>query len=261
MLVFDEKKYAEEIINNKQYNTIKTQGRERCILVRYLTSLNYSADDIKNVLSEIPMSGGDYLSDKEKDVIYSKIISKANEYDFVTDIKVNIYKDELEIIKGVEDKYARSLLFVYLVYYKWASNIKHLQFYSKKNNIMMVIENNNDLWKIAGLSKFRVADRYRLCNILFSKGLYRIDNFKSHNYIYIPFAKNDGEVVIEISNYDNLLGELMIYENPQDYKRCAVCNTVIKRTRSPKKYCSSCAYKENIRKTREKRRALKSQSV
>ena len=259
MLVFDEKKYAEEIITNKKYSTVKTQGRERCILVRHLTSLNYSHSEIKEVLSNIPMSGGEYLSDRDKDMIFSKIISKANEYEFVTGIKVEIYKEELEIIETKEEELARNLLFIYLVYYKWACKVKHLQFYSKKNEIMMVVENNNDLWKLAGLSKLRVADRYRLCNLLFNKGLYKIDNFKSHNYIYVPFAKDKGEVAIEISNYENILGELMIYEKPTEYKRCAICGTVIKKTRSPKKYCTMCAYQENLRKTREKKMGLKTQ--
>ena len=260
MLVFDEKRYAEEIINNKKYSTIKTQGRERCILVRYLTSLGYNVDEMKNVLLEIPMSGGEYLSDRDKNIIFSKIISKANEYEFITDITIKIYKSELDIIQTVEDDHARNLLFTYLVYYKWAKNIKHLQFYSKKNDITMVVENNNDIWKLAGLSKLRVADRYRLCNLLYSKGLYKIDNFKSHNYIYIPFVVEDGEVAIEISNYDNILGELLLYEKPLEYKRCAVCGIVIKKTRSPKKYCTNCAYKENIRKTKENKKGLKTQS-
>ena len=141
MLIFDEKKYAENIINNKRYETVKTQGRERCVLVRYLTSLNYSVEEIKKVLSEIPMSGGEYLSSKDKDVIFSKIIAKANEYEFVTNKVVKIYQSELDIIEQVEDDYARHLLFVYLVYYKWASTVSHLQFYSKKNDIMMVTAN------------------------------------------------------------------------------------------------------------------------
>ena len=259
MLVFDEKKYAEEIINSKKYNTIKTQGRERCILVRYLTSQGYTPDYIKSILLEIPMSGGEYLTDKDKDVIFSKIINKANEYAFISNISVKIYQEEMDVIQSVEEDYARYLLFVYLVYYKWACQVGHLQFFSKKNNIMMVIENNSDIWKTAKLSKLRVADRYRLCNLLFNKGLYKIDNFKSHNYIYIPFVKDSGDVVIEINNYDNIIGELMLFEKPNEYKRCAVCGVVIKRTRSPKKYCTSCAYKENLRKTKEKKKGLKTQ--
>lgn len=260
MLIFDEKKYAENIVTSKRYETVKTQGRERCIIVRYLTSLNYSLEDIKKVLFEIPMSGGKYLSESDKDTIFNKIIAKANEYEFVTNRKVLIYKSELDIINSVEDSRARDLLFIYLVYYKWASTVPHLQFYSKKNNVMMVVENNNDTWKLAGLSKLRVGERYRLCNSLFNAGLYKIDNFKAYNYIYIPFAVNDGEVVIEITNFDNLLGELYILENPNDYKRCDVCGCVIKKTRSRKKYCANCAYKENLRKTNERKKSLKTQT-
>jgi len=261
MLVFDEKKYAEDILNNKHYNTIKTQGRERCIVARYLTSLGKTPQEIKDVLSEIPMSGGEYLSEREKSIIYSKIIAKSNEYDFVTNIKVPIYKSELEVIEALDSDSLKHLLFVYLVYYKWGCAVKHLRFYSKKNNIIMVVENNNDLWKLAGLSKLKVSERYGLCNQLFNKGLYKLDNFKAHNYIYLPFAKNDGELAFEISNYDNIIGEFLLYEHPNEYKRCVVCGVVIKKTRSPKKYCASCAYKENLRKTKENKRGLKTQSV
>ena len=261
MLIFDEKIYAEELIKNKKYQTVKTQGRERCVLVRYLNSLGYNKEKIKKVLFDIPIHGGEYLSYQDKDIIFDKIINKANDYEFVTGITVNIFKSEINEIEQIENKYERYLLFMYLVYYKWASKVKHLQFYSKKNNIMMVVENNNDLWKLAGVSKFKVSDRYMLCNQLFNKGLYKIDNFKNHNYIYLPFAKNDGEIVISISKYDNILGELLIYEEPNNYKRCAICGRVITKTRSPKKYCSECAYKENIRKTMKNRKSLKSKSL
>lgn len=205
------------------------------------------------------MSGGEYLSQKEKDVILTKIINKANKYSFISDKVVNIYKEEMEVIESIEDIEIRKLLFSYLVYYKWGSQVEHLQFYSKRNNAPMVIENNNDVWKIAGVSKLKVSERYMLCNKLFNLGLYKIDNFKAHNYIYIPFAKNEGEVVFSIKNYDNITGELLLYENPNEYKRCCVCGVVFKKTRSPKKYCSSCARIENIRKTKENKKNLKTQ--
>lgn len=261
MLVFDEKEYAIDILNNKKYNTTKTQGRERCILVRYLTYLGYDNDYIKEVLNKIPIAGGEFLSDKDKDLIFEKIIAKANKYDFIFDISVDIYEEELDTIMTIEDLHARHLLFILLVYYKWAVKVNYLQFYSKKNDIIMVIENNNDLWKIAGLSKLRVADRYRLCNLLYNKGFYRIDNFKAHNYIYLPFVREEGNIVITINRYNNILGEMLLYENPKEYKRCVVCGTVIKKTRSPKKYCTDCAHKENIRKTKENKKSLKSKRL
>lgn len=261
MLIFDEKEYAKMLLENNSYNTIKSQGKERCVIVRYLTSIGKSQNEIKEVLNKIPMSGGEYLSDKEKDLIFSRIINKANGYEFITNKTVNIYKSELDVITNLEDDNLKYLLFAYLVYYKWAVQIKYLKFYSKKNDIDMVIENNNDIWKIAGISKLRLSDRYMLCNKLFNKGLYKLDNFKAHNYIYLPFIKEKGEPIITINKFENIIGELLIYENPNQYKRCCICNTVFKKTRSPKKYCSVCAKKENIRKTKENKKRLKTQSI
>lgn len=261
MLVFDEQRYAEQILSNKKYETVKTQGKEKCILVRYLSSIGYSDEHIREVLMQIPINGGEYLSDGEKCMIFDKIIQKAKNYEFITNRTVKIYKSEIDIIKSLDNEYARNLLFIYLVYYKWASTVSYLQFYSKVSNKVMVVENNNDLWKLAGLSKLRVADRYRLCNLLYINNLYKIDNFKSHNYFYLPFVSDDGDVAIEIQQFDNILGELLIYLFPGKYKRCAVCNVVINKTRSPKKYCSSCAYKENLRKTKENKKSLKTKTV
>lgn len=260
MLVFDEKKYAEKIIKNKKYETVKTQGRERCILVRYLTHIGKSYEEIMDTLFKLPMSGGEYLTRQEKRSIYDRIIKKANKYDFIQNPQVCISQRELDVIESLDDVNLRHLLFVYLVYYKWAKEISYLQFYSKKNETIMVIENNNDIWKLAGLSKLRVADRYLLCNALFIKGLYKIDNFKSHNYIYIPFVEDvlPEDAAMVLTNFDNIIGELDIYEEPNNFKRCAICNKVIRRTRSPKKYCVECARLENIRKTKENKKRLKS---
>ena len=260
MLKKKKKEYAEKIISNRHYETIKSQGKERCILVRYFTSLGYTNTQIKDELRKIPMAGGEFLSDRDKNFIFDKIIKKANEYEYVTGKVVNIYQSELDVIDSLDDEKMREILFVYLVYYKWASQVKHLQFYSKKNEFMMVLENNIDIWKLSGVFNLRVASRYEYLNKLFNMGLYRVDNFKSHNYIYIPFAVGEGEVKIVINDYKNILGEYRLYKHPDKYKRCCICGTVITKTRSPKKYCASCAKKENIRKTQENRRRLKTET-
>ena len=51
--------------------------------------------------------------------IYQKIYNKALKYEYIKDKEVIIYKDELDVILKIEDKKARDLLFVSLVYYKW----------------------------------------------------------------------------------------------------------------------------------------------
>jgi hypothetical protein len=186
------------------------------------------------------------LDKKDVDIIYEKIIDRALSYPLVTDVHTVIFKNEMEIINSVEDENARNLLFILLVYYKWAITQQQLFFFSKHNNAKMVITNDMDVWKYAGIMKLRVADRYRLCNQLISKGLYVEDNFKSNNYFYLPFASDacdSEEIAICISNYDNILGELYYYNDKEHYKRCSECGVVIKKTRSPKKYCDDCAKK------------------
>ena len=244
MLVFDEKKYAEKLLKNRNFETYRQRDVERYILMRYLVSEGLDFDEIKGRLSRFPLIGCEYLDKKTVDTIYKKILDKATSCELVTGIKVTIYKEEMEIINSLSCDDVKGLLFVLLVYYKWAISQPYLYFYSRKNNVKMALVNDKDCWKLANLMKLRVLDRYKLCNELLSKGLYQEDNFKSHNYFYLPFAKDSGEVAFEISNYENLLGELKFYNDKDNYKRCSICGVVIKKTRSPKKYCSDCAYKE-----------------
>ena len=259
MLIFDEKQYAQELLKQKDFNTYRKRDVERYIVIRYLHSEGHDLQDIKKELSKFPLVGCEYLDKKDIDIIYDKIIERALSVPLVTNIHTMIRKCEIEIINSIEDINTRNLLFVLLVYYKWATTQQPLYFFSKHNNVKMAVTNDVDIWKLAGLTKLKVADRYKICNQLISKGLYVEDNFKSHNYFYLPFACDaygeggygDSEVAICISNYNNILGELDYYNNPDGYKRCAECGVVIKKTRSPKKYCDTCAKsvknKQNIK--------------
>lgn len=260
MLVFDEKKYARNLLKEKKFQTYRQKDIERYILIRYLASEGKNFDEIKKELEKFPLIGCEYLDKKDVDLIYSKIVDRALSCPLVTDIEVNIYKSEVEIINNLEDENLKNLLFMLLVYYKWAVNQSYLYFFSKHNNVKMVITNDMDVWKYAGIMKLRVAERYRLCNKLIINGLYVEDNFKSNNYFYLPFSVNEGEIAFTIKNYDNILGELQFYNDKEHYKRCAICGTVIRKTRSPKKYCTNCAHDENIRKTKENKKSLKTQS-
>ena len=257
MLVFDEKKYAEKVFKNKEYFTGRSQGKERGILVRYLSSLGKSEKEIIQELMKIPIQGGEYLTEEQKKSIFSKILSKANDYEFITGKEVHIYKEEIDILRQVKNESARDLLFIMLVYYKWATEIEYLKFFSKKNNILMVVENNKELWKFANVSKLSLSKRYELCNTLYLSGLYKIDNFKEHNYIYLPFVKGKGEIALIIKDFEGALDEFHFYEGVKGYMRCNKCNKAIKATSNSRKYCYDCAKEVNIAKTIERKRRLK----
>lgn len=241
MLIFDEKAYAENLLKSKEFNTYRQRDIERYILIRYLFNEGKSYDEIKEELKKFPLVGCEYLDRKEKELVYNKILEKALSYPLITNIKVDIYQEEMDIVSSLDNENAKRLLFVLLVYYKWAINQPYLYFFSRYNSAKMVITNDMDVWKYANLMKLRVADRYKLCNELINKKLYIEDNFKSHNYFYLPFVKKEGKIALSIVNYGNIIGELEYFYDKKSYKRCKKCGIVIKKTRSPKKYCSNCA--------------------
>ena len=253
MIIFDEKKYAERILRNKEYGTLKNQGQERCAIVRYLKfDKGYSDEDILNVLSKIPMHGGDVLTKQHKNEIYSRIIEKAPKYEYVKDIEVKIYKSELDIINSIKNEDCRNLLFCSLVYYKWGQHIFSKNFYSKVSERVMVLEDDENISKISKIMKLRKDERFALYRELYLKKYYIQDIIKSKNYFYIPFAKDDGEdVVMTINSYGNILGELYLYNKEQGYKRCENCGEVIKKNNNKQKYCNNCSRIVNIEKTKK----------
>ena len=253
MIIFDEKKYAERILRNKEYGTLKNQGQERCAIVRYLKfDKGYSDEDILNVLSKIPMHGGDALTKQHKNEIYSRIIEKAPKYEYVKDIEVKIYKSELDIINSIKNENCRNLLFCSLVYYKWGQHIFSKNFYSKVSERVMVLEDDENISKISKIMKLRKDERFALYRELYLKKYYIQDIIKSKNYFYIPFAIDDGEdVVMTINSYGNILGELYLYNKEQGYKRCENCGEVIKKNNNKQKYCNNCSRIVNIEKTKK----------
>ena len=77
MIIFDEKQYAEKILRNKEYSTLKNQGQERCAIARYLRYEKGCMDEeIIQTLLKIPMLNGEMLEDYQKEQILQKIINK-----------------------------------------------------------------------------------------------------------------------------------------------------------------------------------------
>lgn len=254
MIIFDEKKYAEKVLRNKEYTTLKNQGQERCAITRYLKyEKGYSDDEIIQTLLVLPMLNGEMLEDYQKKQIFQKIINKAQNYEYVKDIVVDIYKEEIDIINSVEDTCCRDLLFCCLVYYKWGCHIFTRNFHSRKLDVDMVLEDDKNISKIAKLSDLSVRERNQKFMFLFSNKYYFNDIINKKSYFYIPFAKKEGEKVISISNYDNILGELYIYNKEKGYSRCENCGTVIKKNNNKQKYCNHCARIINIDKTIDNR--------
>ena len=92
-------------------------------------------EEIKKQLAKFPFTGCEYLDKVEVDYIYDKILQKALSRPLVTGIEVDIYDEEMEIIENIEDINVKNLLFILLVYYKWACQQSYLKFFSRYNNV------------------------------------------------------------------------------------------------------------------------------
>ena len=74
MLIFDEKKYAENLLKNKEFKTYRQKDIERYVLIRYLYFIGMEEEEIKKQLAKFPFTGCEYLDKVEVDYIYDKIL-------------------------------------------------------------------------------------------------------------------------------------------------------------------------------------------
>lgn len=254
MLIFDEKKYAIDLISNG-YKTKKNQGRERCVLVRYLNNEGFSKNDIINFLKKMPFNGREFIDEDNMNIIYDKIINKSLDFDFMTDIKVDIYKEEMDTILKLKDRDSQNLLFILMVYYKWAKHSKKISFHSKKNGYDWVLENDVDICKYAKIFNKRTSYRYKIFKELHDSGYYINDFILKKNMFALTFIKEQGEKAFTISNYDDLTLWIDYYNKKAIL--CKECSKPVLFTNNSQKYCKECAHLIKIKKTVENRNAKK----
>lgn len=241
MIVFREDLYGLNVLTKNKYQTEKNHGLERCVLVRYMANSGYNKDEIMSSLRKLSRNEFAYLSKEKKEKIYEKIYDKALKYEYIKDREVIIYKEELDKVLEVEDKRARDLLFVSLVYYKWGQTVDYYKFYSHNLNRILVKENDADLIALAKLKSLRSIQKNLTFHYLIKNNFYKNIGFKNTNYFYIPFVQNEGDIALRIDNFDNLLFWLYSYLEPNKYKKCEECGKWILKTTGSKKYCKSCA--------------------
>lgn len=253
MIVFREDLYGLDVLTKNKYQTEKNHGFERCVLVRYMANNGYNKEEIISSLRKLSRSEFAYLSKEKKDKIYEKIYNKALKYEYIKEREVIVYKDELEKILSIQDKKARDLLFVSLIYYKWGQTVDSYKFYSHNLNRILVRESDSDLIALAKLKSLRSIQKNLTFHYLIKNNFYKNVGFKNSNYFYIPFVQNEGEIAFKIDNFDNLLFWLYSYLEPNKYKKCEECGKWILKTTGSKKYCKSCAlYISNQQKKQEK---------
>ena len=224
MIIFDEKKYAENLIKNG-YKDKTRIVLDNIILVKYWKYLGFSEDEIRKKLEDFMI---DFKYMYNSDIVpynVHKALKQGLKYPLVFDKIVNITQKEIDTINSIDDLELRKILFVLLVIWKFRDKQKFM------------ISNNN-LKKLANV-KCKNSVFWDYLHKLHDLGYLKAFVYKCKPY-YKLYIEEGGNVVLNIKNYDDIISYYLSIVYPEEYTYCAICDMPIKRTSNRRKYCSSC---------------------
>ena len=235
MIIFDEKKYAEDLLKNG-YKNKKRVCLDNIILVKYFKYLGYSEEEIKNKLREL-MKDFKYLYNSNiLEYEVKKAYSLGYKYNLVFDKVVNITQKEIDTINSIDDLELRKILFVLLVIWKFRDKQKFM------------ISNNN-LKKLANV-KCKNSVFWDYLHKLHDLGYLKAFVYKCKPY-YKLYIEEGGDVVLSIKNYNDIISYYLSIVYPEEYTHCAICGMPIKQTSNRRKYCSSCWKEVRLQQKRD----------
>lgn len=248
MIIFNERDYAERIIDSGWYHTLQYQGQERRALAKYLKyKRGYDDQQIKDFVGRIKSKRKEIYDDDVYESIMDKLVEKYDKTEYVYDLKVGVSQDELNIILLQPTIELRNLLFVLLVYYKWALQTQDRL--CVRNNTIWVKEADLDCCKIARLGNLRKDERIKLFSDLYSSGLYDSDYIRRYHNIFTLNFVDDKEPVIVIDDFHDILAHLEYYLDPNSCIHCSYCNSLIHKTGHNHKMCKECRKHRKHQKT------------
>lgn len=240
MIIFDEKKYAEKIIRFGYYQTLQFLGKERRAVARYLKyDMGYSDYEITKAITNIKSRKKELYDDDVWENVMVKLLNGYDKSEYIKDYRVGISQTELDIILDQPTIELRNLLFVLLVYFKWARNTKSRL--CMRGTDTWVKEEDLDCCKIAGLNKLRKSERVDLFSILYKKGVYKSDFIRKYNNIFtLPFV-DDKKPVIVIDDFTEIIAHLENYIDPNKCTHCIECGALTYKTSNRQKACKMCS--------------------
>lgn len=229
MIIFDEKTYAENIIKNG-YKNEKYINYDNLILVKYWKYVGFDEKKIRENLINIMI---DFQNLYNGDILEYKVNRALNiglKYDLLTDISIDITKNDIDIINQLEDIQIRKILFILLAIWKFKGKPKRFQI------------SNIDIMKLSGVKTNNEIFWGNIHSLIDSK-LINMVEYKNKVYYTINFNNDDkmvDEVLFEINKYDNIIYYYLMLLEPDEYILCEKCGVPIKVLSNHQKYCSNC---------------------
>ena len=249
----DEKKYAEELINNKYL--INERPVSKCIIcyIKYLK--NYPDPDSGNMLykKQIRQKIDDLMYNYYKGFVMAdwdkKIQSWLNKYTKEKHYKlkvpqpVNITFKELNKIRALDNVVEETVLFMLLFLSKVNKN-------DLGNDNLWIYEDDKVVFKLSQYKYMARVSRFEQRNNL-------IHSFKEKGYLDVHCACDSEGLIIKfgeteigeglnieasMDNIDQIVYEYLVWRG-EPYKKCSVCGNYFKyniKAKTPAIYCKLC---------------------
>ena len=242
MIIFDEKKYAENLIKNG-YKNIKYIAMDNIILVKYWKSKGISENEIKNKLRLFMVKFQELFNDN---IIKYKLNSAMNvgmKYELLTDVCVGITQKEIEQIQTLETIELQRMMFILLVVWRFKGSPKRFRISNTDLiNLSGIKVNGNTFWDyIHQMTKTKILSMIEY-------------KFKSYYQFNIEECE---KIVLHIDKFNNVIDYYMNIVEPEKYMLCEKCSIPFLPTNNSQKYCRSCYYelhkqwqKESMKKQR-----------
>lgn len=253
MIIFDEKKYAENLLLNG-YKNIKYISYDNIVLVKYWKYLGLQENEIRKKLKDFMIEFQEIYSSDISDNKIDRSIKIGMQYYLFTDITVNINNKEIELINTLETIELRKMMFILLLIWKFKG--KPQRFKLNNVDLMKLSEvkvNNNTFWEYIN----KITETKMISLVAYDNKDYYTVNFDLDTGI-----ESDNEILFSISNYSNPIYYYMNLIESDKYKNCEECGVMIKITSNNIKYCKDCwkVIEYNLKKEWDKtKRKIKSE--
>lgn len=260
MIIPNEKAYVEEILNSHTKPPKMGLGRLVNLLVRYYypehteDKVAQFSKFIMHELEKFDLDSQMYQQYKVAQCVTDccrKYKSKEQKQPLLNITRVVVNKPELEKIAQLKSNQGKKLLFTLYVLARVNSSPTGWVNY-----------NVQDIFELANL-KLTKNERYRLIFELNTAGLIKLNHVVDRHGYYVELL--DGEEGLEITDFENLGKQYLLYERP-DFFMCERCKRLVKRQSEhdrSSKYCKKCSEitdrdkaKDRMQKIRSKAKSL-----
>lgn len=171
--------------------------------------------------------------------IIENISKKANKYPLKEINSIGITQLELDCIKSLNNLKYEKLVFAMLCHAKLYNIIS-------ENNNGWVNTDIPEIYRLARVTVKHRNDKFLYLNDIESTGLISFSSKNDNLNLKINFVDMDGSSVLYVNDFRELGYEYLNYYSNGIFKRCEICNRLI-RLKSTKatstKYCNECSKK------------------